>query len=208
MHHGLAQFTANWILMLFAMMAPVLVPSLLHITQRTFRERRGRSIGLFVAGYASIWMVADVALLCTTTVLKLAVPKWQFQAAAGLLVALLWQCSPFKQRYLNRCHAAPALSAFGLAADFDVVRFGITQGIWCVGSCWALMLLPTELPVSHVITTSLVALLIFAERFEQPTRPRWRWRGPGKVKRILVAQVPALVRTVRVRFGRPIDYRA
>ena len=61
----------------------------------------------------------------------------------GTRRARCWgEVSPIKQRCLNRCHADPEISAFGVAADIDALRFGTMHGIWCAGSCWALMLCP------------------------------------------------------------------
>src|SRR5580704_14018519 len=58
-----ASLAASWVLMLVAMMAPVLIPPIRHIRLRSFRRRRARSILLFVAGYAAIWMAFGIPLL-------------------------------------------------------------------------------------------------------------------------------------------------
>jgi predicted metal-binding membrane protein len=114
-----------------------------------------------------------------------------------ILLAIVWQLSPVKQRCLNRCHAHTELAAFGVAADLDALRFGVSHGIWCAGSCWALMLSPMLLPQGHVAAMAIVAVLTFSERLEHPKPPSWRWRGLGKVSRIAAAQarirLPALL---------------
>src|SRR5947209_5014128 len=61
MHHEMS--TASWALMLIAMMAPVLIPPLWHVRLRSFAARRWRSMSLFVAAYAAVWMTAAAALL-------------------------------------------------------------------------------------------------------------------------------------------------
>ena len=190
---------AGWILMLVAMMSPVMIPPVRHIRMRSFTHRRARSTALFVAGYAAIWMAVGGVLLATELAVKSAVTESYLPAACLLLVALVWQCSPIKQRCLNRCHAHAELAAFGAAADFGALHFGITHGIWCAGSCWALMLFPMLLPRGHVVAMATVAVLIFSERLEQPMPPRWRWRGLGKVKRLVVAQ--ARMRVYAFRSG-------
>jgi len=108
--------------------------------------------------------------------------------ATAIVVAFVWQLSPAKQRSLNRCHARPALSAFGSAADLDALRFGSMQGIWCVGSCWALMLLPVLVSGWHVAAMAAVALWLSAERLDTPVPPRWGLRVPAKAARIALAQ--------------------
>lgn len=182
-----ASLAVGWALMLVAMMSPVLVPPLYYIRLRSFTHRRVRSIAFFLAGYAAIWMAAGVVLLAIEVAVKLLVPQSYLAAAAVVLIASVWQFSPIKQRCLNRCYAHPALAAFGGAADFDALRFGMTHGAWCVGSCWALMLAPMLLPRAHLLAMAVVALLIFSERLEEPAPLSWRWRGFGKAARIVIA---------------------
>lgn len=183
-----ASLVAGWTLMLVAMMSPVLVPPLYYIRLRSFTHRRVRSTAFFLAGYAATWMAAGGVLLGIEVAVKLLVPQSYLAAAAVVLIATAWQFSPVKQRCLNRCYAHPALAAFGGAADFDALRFGMAHGAWCVGSCWALMLAPMLLPRAHVLAMAIVALLIFSERLEDPAPLCWRWRGFGKAARIVIAQ--------------------
>jgi predicted metal-binding membrane protein len=147
-----------------------------------------RSIGLFIAGYASTWLVMAVLLVGVELVAMLFL-RQPFLTVAGALVVSSWQFSPMKQRCLNRIHAHTALSAFGLAADRDALWFGVTHGVWCIGSCWALMLLPMLLPKWSVAAMGAVFLLVFSERLDQPTCPCWTWRVSGKLTRIIFAQV-------------------
>jgi predicted metal-binding membrane protein len=183
-----ASLAAGWVLMLVAMMSPVLIPPVRHIRLRSFMHRRARASVLFAASYAAIWMAAGVMLLALGMGARLVAPASSVPVAVVAIVALLWQFSPVKQRCLNRCHSHPGLAAFGLAADLDAVRFGLAHGVWCVGSCWALMLLPLVVSRGHVAVMAAVALWLAAERLERPMPPRWAWRGPSKAARILVAQ--------------------
>src|ERR1700693_86133 len=190
-----AYLAAGWMLMLVAMMSPTLIQPVCHIRLRSFAGRRTRSIALFAVGYAAIWIVLGGMLQVMVLAVKLL--QQSYLATAGVvLVASVWQCSPIKQRCLNRCHAHTELAAFGAAADFAALRFGMTHGVWCTGTCWALMLFPMLTPGGHVVAMVIMAVLIFSERLEQPGRPSWRWRGLGKAARIVVAQartrLPAL----------------
>jgi hypothetical protein len=142
---------------------------------------------LFLAGYAAMWMVLGGVLLAIDLAAKLFAPQSYLPAAGVALMALAWQFSPIKQRCLNRCHVQRELAAFGAPADLDALRFGMTHGSWCAGSCWALMLFPMLLPRGHFVAMATVALLIFGERLEEPKPPCWRWCGLGKAMRILVA---------------------
>jgi predicted metal-binding membrane protein len=174
--------------MLAAMMLPLLNAPVRHVRARSFAQRRARAITLFVIGYAMIWMAAGVVLLTVSVVIHLIPLESPLLMASIALVALVWQCSPVKQRCLNYGHTHPALAAFGAAADIDALRFGLTHGVWCVGSCWALMLLPLLVSHGHLAVMAAVALWLAAERLNKPLTPRWHLRAPSKAARIAVAQ--------------------
>ena len=193
-----AALAASWALMMAAMMSPVLIAPLYYIRLRSFTRRRARSSALFVAAYAAVWMAAGGVLATIELAVKSLVPQSYLPAAGIAALALVWQVSPIKQRCLNRCHGHTALAAFGAAADFGALRFGFTHGIWCAGSCWALMLFPMLLPGGHLAAMGLMALLIFGERMEQPMPPCWRWRGMGKLHRMAAAQMRVRLHRVRI----------
>lgn len=183
-----SSMAAGWALMLVAMMSPTLIAPIRHILERSFKRRRARSVTLFVAGYAAIWMAAGGVLLAAALMLNLLAPQSYLPAVVVGLIAFVWQCSPIKQRCLNRSHNHRELAAFGIAADLDALRFGITHGVWCVGSCWALMLIPVLLLDGHLIAMAAVTFLMISERLEQPRPLSWRLRVRGKLMRIVVAQ--------------------
>ncbi|MBV9439312.1 MAG: DUF2182 domain-containing protein [Candidatus Eremiobacteraeota bacterium] len=185
---------AGWALMLAAMMVPTLLAPVRHLRDRSFARRRLRAIVLFAIAYAAVWMAAGVTLLELAVVIPLVVPA-PFTLAPAAALALIWQLSPAKQRCLNRCHAYPALAAFGVPADLDALRFGFMQGMWCVGSCWALMLLPMLVVEWHFVAMVVVALWVFGERFDKPAPPRWRFRAPVKAVRIALLQARLAVAT-------------
>lgn len=173
-------------LMFAAMMAPLIGPPVLHVRERSFASRRTRATVLFVLGYGVPWLVASAVLLVAAS--------WIVSKESPLLLALtiaavaLWQCSPLKQRCLNRSHAHTALAAFGWKADRDVLRFGLVHAWWCIGSCFALMLLPMLFTRGHLAIMAGMTLWMIGERLERPTPPAWRWRGPMNVIRIAVGQ--------------------
>ncbi len=183
-----SSLAAGWALMLAAMMSPTLIPPIHHIRERSFKRRRARSVALFVAGYAAMWMAAGGVLIAATLMLNLLAPRSYLPAVMVGIIAFVWQCSPMKQRCLNRGHNHSELAAFGIAADLNALRFGVTHGVWCVGSCWALMLLPMLLPQGHFAAMAVVTFVMSGERLERPRPLSWRLRFPGKLMRIVVAQ--------------------
>jgi predicted metal-binding membrane protein len=198
---------AGWGLMLVAMMSPALILPIGHLRLRSFKRRRARATVLFVAGYAAIWMAVGGVLLAGVLAVRLLAPNWYLPATGVTLLAIVWQLSPVKQRCLNRGHAHTELAAFGVAADLDALRFGASHGVWCAGSCWALMLSPMLLPRGHVAAMAIVAVLTFSERLEHPRPPRWRWRGLGKVSRIAATQARIRLQALVPRASIPMDRR-
>jgi predicted metal-binding membrane protein len=195
-HHSVAMAGGNappalalgWALMLAAMMGPLLIPSIRHVRDRSFARRRARAIALFAAGYLAVWMVAGAALLGLAWAIRQAFPESSVQLMLAAVVALIWQFSPAKQRCLNRGHAHPQLPAFGRAADIGAFRFGLTHGVWCAGSCWALMLLPLMTSRGHLIAMAGVTLWLSGERLERPLPPRWNLQLPRKAARLVAVQ--------------------
>jgi predicted metal-binding membrane protein len=184
-----ARLAAAWALMLIAMMAPALIAPVRHVRDRSFACRRVRAVGLFVAGYFTIWMTAGAILMTVAWIGSAAAPRSSTPLIAATIAAVLWQFSPDKQRCLNRRHAHPELAAFDRAADIDALRFGLTHGVWCVGSCWALMLWPLLVSRGHLAAMAAVTLWILGEQFARPSAPCWCLRIPDKAIRLAVAQM-------------------
>jgi predicted metal-binding membrane protein len=163
-----------WLLMLLAMMPPLLAQPIRHLWDRSLRRRRKRAVALFVAAYAAVWTLAGLVLLVAAILLRaLAEARLLPSLALAIAIALLWQATPAKQTCLNRCHRLPRLSAFGLAADLDCLRYGLVAARWCVATCWALMLVPLLADGVHVLLMAVVSVLLLAER-QTPARPaRW-----------------------------------
>jgi predicted metal-binding membrane protein len=194
-----ASLAADAVLMVAAMMVPLAGAPLLHVHDRSLARRRGRAVALFLAGYAVPWIVAAAALRMVADWIGAA----QSPALLGgaMLAAAVCQSSPWKQHCLNRGHAHPELAAFGMRADRDVLRFGLSHARWCIGSCAALMLLPLLVSRGHLAVMAGVTLWLAGERLERPLPPCWRWRGPGMVVRVALAQ--ARVWSRRLGTSRP-----
>jgi len=174
-------------LMFAAMMVPLIGPPLRHVRDRSFARRRPRAIALFAGGYSLLWIAAGVALLLAAGSITAAADS-PLVLPAVFVAAAVWQCSPARQRCLNRCHTHATLSAFGPSADRDVLLFGLRHALWCIGSCFALMLLPMLFARGHLVAMAVATLWLAGERLEAPMSPRWRLRLPGKTLRIIAGQ--------------------
>lgn len=173
----LAALASGWALMLVAMMAPMLVPAIYFIHYTSFAHTRAQLVGLFVAGYGAVWMLVGAIFTVTVFIMEQWLPRAWWPAAIVALAALVWQASPGKQICLNRCHSHRSLAAFGFAARRDALRMGLEHGIWCVASCWAMMLFPMLLARGHDLAMAAVTIVMFCERLDPGGVPTWRLRG-------------------------------
>ena len=177
----------GWILMLAAMMGPLLTLPVRHVRDRSFTRRRTRATALFLIGYGLLWSAAGMLLSASAFFATKTIHELSLRLSVGAAIVLVWQLSPLKERCLNNCHSLTELSAFGAAADRDALRFGLSHGIWCVGSCWAIMLFALLPCNGHLFTMAFASMWIFSERLNKTTS-RWDWRGPLHPFRIVIAQ--------------------
>lgn len=153
-------------LMLAACMPPLLPPLIGCVAARTFRARRERAVGLFVAVYGATWLGVGAPTAILVALVQAATARAGVSAPAGLAacaLAALWQLSAAKRKVLRNCHAAPSLPPSGAEADGAVVAFGIRHALRCAQSCAPVMFLPM-LGGGGFGVTAISFLLLLAER--------------------------------------------
>ena len=190
---SLVAFLVMWTLMMAAMMLPATAP-LASLYTRTFRDAPWlRATGL-VAGYLAAWSAAGIPLFLLARIADRADPEllWPRLMAAGLLASAgAWQLTGAKDKCLRHCRSPIGLllhygSYRGRTRD---LRVGLHHGVWCLGCCWALMVLFVAFGVMNLLAMVLLAALVFAEK---------RWSAGERLAR--VAGVVLLVLAVVVVF--------
>lgn len=178
---GLLTF-AMWLVMMQAMMLPAALPMILlyRRCQRRERQRLAR-LWLFGAAYVCVWS-AFALLLCGLQALGeragvLEPMSLRLPPALGglvLLLAGLYQLSRAKAACLEHCqsplqflqhHARPGLRGAWLT--------GLHHGFYCLGCCWALMLILLVLGAMSLWGMALLSLLVLAEKL-LPLGVAWR----------------------------------
>ena len=141
-----------WVLMIAAMMLPTTFP-LLAIFRRIVGDRPDarRLIALVVLGFFAAWFAFGLAAHLLDELLLRAAERLPWLAdhgwmlgAAVLAGAGLFQFSALKYRCLEQCHTPFAFVAsrwHGQSPSREAWRLGLDHGLFCVGCCWALMLL-------------------------------------------------------------------
>lgn len=145
-------YVGGWVLMTAAMMLPTTVP-LLEIFRRLSRARQdtGRLVALVMLGYLSVWLLFGIAAHVLDLGVNEAVQRSVWLGVNGwvlgvvvLCVAGVFQFSNLKYRCLEQCRAPLSFVLRhwrGGNAQRQAFTIGAHHGIYCVGCCWALMLL-------------------------------------------------------------------
>jgi len=141
-----------WVLMILAMMLPTMVP-LVGTFERVVAARsdRVRLLVLLVLGYVGAWGAFGLLAHGARALLMAGVDRSPWLSAHGALVgagllalAGAFQFSRLKERCLDRCRSPVSFVTshwHGRAAARQAFLLGVDHGVFCVGCCWALMLL-------------------------------------------------------------------
>ena len=168
-------FVASWSVMTVAMMLPTSLP-LIALFARVTADRSNRvSLAvLLVAGYLSVWIAAGaIAFVLATLFRRLAagslwleVNPWALGSAA-FIVAGAFQFSSLKYACLDRCRSPFSFLAehwSGRDERADALRLGLHHGLFCVGCCWALMLVMIPLGAGNLGWMLALAALMAVEK--------------------------------------------
>jgi predicted metal-binding membrane protein len=154
-------YIAGWTLMTVAMMLPTTLP-LLEIFRRLTRRRpeQWQLVALVILGYLAVWAGFGVAAHASDWLLHQAVERstwleanaWAI-GAGTLLLAGGFQFTRLKYRCLDKCRAPLSFVMEYWRGRHDyrnALLLGINHGFFCVGCCWALMLLMFGVGVGNV----------------------------------------------------------
>ena len=168
-------YVVGWTLMTVAMMLPTTLP-LLEIFRRLTAQRQDRFqlLALVIAGYLGIWLGFGIAAHGADWLLHEIVERSSWLEAnawligAGtLLLAGDFQFSRLKYRCLEKCRAPLSFVTeywSGRHERRNAFLLGINHGLFCVGCCWALMLLMFAVGVGNVAWMLALGAFMAAEK--------------------------------------------
>ena len=167
---------AMWFLMAVATMLPSAAPMIFTYCEIADTARqKGEAAAhplVLVAGYLAVWLAASAGFAALTlAVHALAPARGALAPAAGLAgaaalsVAGAWQFSGLKHACLTRCRN-PFSVLFGRwsSRPAQILRLGAEQGLWCLGCCWALMLVMFSVGVMNLFWMALIGLFGLVEK--------------------------------------------
>jgi predicted metal-binding membrane protein len=165
-----------WAVMMTAMMLPTAVPLVLLYASAMRRnsdvQAPARRIYALAAGYLSVWALFSVAAtalqrglakgLVLTPMMEPATP---IAGAVVLAIAGVYQLTPLKRACLRICRSPLGFMMQrwrdGVAAAF---RLGAEHGTYCLGCCWALMLILFAGGVMNLVVILALTAWVLVEK--------------------------------------------
>jgi predicted metal-binding membrane protein len=171
-------FLVAWVVMTAAMMLPTALPMVLTFGRLVQARPDGtRRVTFFVLGYLAAWAgfgaVAynfDLQIHAAVHLSPFLASHTELISGGVLLLAGVYQFTPLKARCLRLCR-----STLGYLMDSwrdgwtGAWRMGLRHGIFCVGCCWALMLVMFALGMAQLGWMLGLTFLMFVEKVA--------WRG-------------------------------
>jgi predicted metal-binding membrane protein len=173
---GVLLIALMWGAMTLAMMLPTAGPMILTYAQiADTAARKGERIvspAVLAAGYTVMWfayaVVATVAQLAFT---KLALMDGGMASASTLfsgaifIAAGVYQFTPLKHACLTQCQRPfPFFFANWQTTPKGVFRLGVQQGLYCLGCCWAMMLVMFAVGVMNVVWMAGLGIVMTIEK--------------------------------------------
>lgn len=164
---------AAWQFMTAAMMLP---SSLGFIRYYAATARRAPdfplALTLFLGGYFAVWTGFALAAFSGDMQLHRIADAWPWLAAHATLIpagtlglAALYQFTPLKDACLKACrHPGIYLMRHYRRGALNGLRLGFGHALYCVGCCWALMLVMFAAGVAHLAWMGALAAIMFVEK--------------------------------------------
>ncbi len=164
---------AAWQLMTAAMMLP---SSLGFIRLYAATAQRAPdfpfALILFLGGYFAVWTAFALAAFSADMQVHRIVDAWPWLAAHATLIpaatlglAAVYQFTPLKDACLKACrHPAMYLMRHYRRGALNGLRIGLGHAFYCLGCCWALMLVMFAAGVAHLAWMGVLAAIMFVEK--------------------------------------------
>jgi predicted metal-binding membrane protein len=165
-----------WQVMIAAMMLPSSLPLVrLYARASAQAPQRRRAMVAFLGGYALVWSGFGLAAFGADTALHAVInsSSWLEQhdwwiGGSVLALAGAFQFTSLKDACLDKCrHPGQFLMRYYERGAGGGMRLGMRHGAFCVGCCWALMLVMFAAGVASLIWMALLTAVMIHEK----TRP-------------------------------------
>jgi predicted metal-binding membrane protein len=173
---GFALVALMWGAMALAMMLPSAAPMILTYAEISdTAARKGESIVspfVLATGYAIVWLsFAVTAALAQYVFTRAMLINTSMVSASGLFSGAIfiaggaYQFSALKDACLRQCqHPFPFFFSNWATTRRGVFRLGVRQGLYCLGCCWAMMLVMFAVGVMNVIWMAVLGIIMAIEK--------------------------------------------
>jgi len=172
----LALLFLMWVVMMAGMMLPSAAPTLL-LYAAVVRKSPGAvgpraSVHAFATGYLLIWTAFSLVAVLLQLLLRhwlLLSPMMETRshplAGTLFLLAGLYQLTPFKRACLDSCRSPVAFIVQHWEPGLGgALHLGLAHGVYCMGCCWALMLLLFVGGVMNLWWIGLLTVFVLLEK--------------------------------------------
>jgi predicted metal-binding membrane protein len=171
-----------WCAMVLAMMLPSAGPMIFTYAEiADTAVRKGKpavSPLVLAAGYGAIWLGFAAAAtlaqggLTRAALIDPAMASTSFLFSGAVFAgAGLYQFSSLKHACVTRCqNPFPFFFASWTTAPRSVFRLGLRQGLYCLGCCWAMMLVMFAVGVMNVVWMAALGIVMTLEKITTTTR--------------------------------------
>lgn len=165
-------FVVTWTVMMAAMMLPAVAPVVVTVDRWAARMGRPRrTTWLFVAGYLLAWGASGLVVYAAMAGVVPWLPTGAAAVRAGavvLVVAGAYQFTPAKRTCLRHCRSPLAFVAQHTTrlrrGGLSGAGVGVVHGFFCLGCCWALMIVLILLGMMSLTWMAAVAAVVLSEK--------------------------------------------
>jgi predicted metal-binding membrane protein len=173
---GIALVAAMWGARTLAMMLPSAAPMILTYAEIADTAARKDepvvSPFMIAAGYTVVWFgFAAAATLAQLALTQTTLLDPSMASASGLfsgaifIAAGVYQFSALKHACLTQCqHPFPFFFANWSTTPRGVFKLGVRQGLFCLGCCWAMMLVMFAVGVMNVVWMAALGIIMTVEK--------------------------------------------
>jgi predicted metal-binding membrane protein len=190
-----------WSVMMIGMMAGPATPMILLFAGAHATRQAGRlplPLLLFGLGYALVWIAfSSGAALAQWALHRSAMLSPEMSAATPwlggvvLVAAGVYQLTPLKRVCLDHCRSPLGfLMTHWRGGALGALQMGVRHGAYCVGCCWALMLVLFAVGVMNLLWVAALMLFVLMEKV-----------GPGGIVVSRIAGVAMLAAGIAVMAG-------
>jgi predicted metal-binding membrane protein len=174
--NDLIVMTLMWIIMMFAMMMPTTLNFLLIFNQMRSNMKTHLSpkieLVMLTTTYFLLWTIFSIIavllqyILHNANIINMMGVIKSNQIAAGLIIfAGIYQFTNLKNICLDKCRN-PLSFIMGTKIDstISILKIGLSNGLFCIGCCWVLMLLLFVNGVMNLLWVLIITIAVLAEK--------------------------------------------